>query len=375
MNAEAKKPPLHLFAVCAPGLENVLLDELKSLSVGNARAIPGGVEFTGNWSTVYRVNLWLRTAGRVLRRLPAFNALTFGELYRKVQQLGWEEFVGGGLALDIQAVSHGSRLYIKKKIAEVIQQAIGDRLQHEVGSAADGLYVLARIAKNVCEISVDTSGELLPRRGYRQETGRAPLRETLAAGMLLLAGYDPARPFCDPMCGAGTIAAEAALLAMRRAPGRGRAFAFQQFPNFDAATWEKLCATADHRALAAPPAPVAANDISESAAAAARANFARAGLADFIALTQRDIGEVKPADEAGLVLFNPPYGDRLARGPKLTGLYARAGAILLDRFAGWNYGVLLERENLFHEMRLPKKATFRLTNGGKKVKLFCGRLD
>jgi putative N6-adenine-specific DNA methylase len=232
---------------------------------------------------------------------------------------------------------------------------------------------------------VDTSGELLHRRGYRQETAHAPLRETLAAGILRLAEYDPQRPVVDPLCGSGVFAAEAALIALHRAPGRSRTFAFQKFASFESETWTRLCREADAAALAALPAPIVAADISAQAVDAARGNLARAGLAEMIALTQGDFADAAPETAGvdtgapgksdGLVVMNPPYGGRVGAGEPLDVLYARLGDALRRRWRGWRFAILAESEPLFRKMALREDAAFALLNGGRNVTLFVGRAE
>jgi putative N6-adenine-specific DNA methylase len=305
----------------------------------------------------------------VLLRLDRFEATTFGDLFKRIRRLPWEEFLRASAALDVQAASHRSRLYIKRRIADVVAEGIGARVGFEPGRDASGLLILARLDENICEISVDTSGELLHRRGFRAETAKAPLRETLAAGCLLLAGYDPRQPLCDPMCGAGTIALEAALIAMRRAPGRSRGFAFMDFATLQAETWAALCADADAQALPASPAPILASDINAGAIRAARGNAERAGLANAIALEQRDLRVVTPPPGIGLVLCNPPYGQRIRATDHL---YCALVGTLRSRFGGWRFGLLTPRETLFRRTGLRADAAHPLVNGGLKVHLFCG---
>jgi putative N6-adenine-specific DNA methylase len=368
----SRKKPLRFFAVCAPGLEKPAWAELRALGIASAQYAEGGVEFAGDWEAAYRANLHSRIASRILLRVGSFAAETFEELHRQARRIAWDEFFAPSAAADAQAVSRGSRLRIKKRIAETTYDAIADRLGFAPAKSSEGLLVLARLADDVCELSVDTSGELLHRRGYRQEIARAPLRETLAAGILRLAEYDPRRPLADPMCGSGVFAAEAAWLATNRAPGRARPFAFLKFASFQPETWARLTAAADAQALLAPPAPIVASDISGGAVAAARGNLARAGLADVVAVAEQDIAAAEPPPGPGLVVLNPPYGGRVGANQGLEALYARIGEALRGRYRGWKFAILAENERLFRQTRLAETARHRLLNGGKKVTLFVG---
>ncbi|MGZ6123970.1 MAG: THUMP domain-containing class I SAM-dependent RNA methyltransferase, partial [Myxococcales bacterium] len=222
-----------LFAVCAPGLEPVLLSEVQALGLPG-RALAGGVEIDGDLAEAMRLNLWLRTASRVLLRLgEPFRAATFPELVRKASALSWEEFLRKGVGAAFRVTCRKSRLYHSGAVAERLHQALQARTKFpvppaEAGEEApeDAQLFVARFERDLCTLSVDTSGALLHRRGWRGPQAKAPLRETLAAALLLAAGFRGEEAVCDPLCGSGTIAIEAALIAIRRAPGIGRAFAF-----------------------------------------------------------------------------------------------------------------------------------------------------
>ncbi|MBI4770121.1 MAG: hypothetical protein HY784_06840 [Chloroflexi bacterium] len=247
-------PRLDLFAACPPGLEAVAAAEFFALGFQPAHPVPGGVELRGTLAHLYRANLCSRVAGRILLRLGEFHATAFDELRRKAAQLPWEAFLrpGGLLAFNVSA--HKSRLIHTGAIEQRLAEAIGERLGQPSPADRAGQLILARLDHDACTLSVDTSGAPLHRRGYRLATAKAPLRETLAAAILLGSGYPgpgqppiatiggcpPAResapgpgPLVDPFCGAGTIAIEAALLARRIAPGLRRSFAFESFPGFD----------------------------------------------------------------------------------------------------------------------------------------------
>jgi len=231
-----------LFAVCAPGLEPVLASEMRALGLPG-RALAGGVEVAGGLSEAMRLNLWLRTASRVLLRIgEPFRATTFPELVRKASALPWERFLRKDTCAAFRVTCRKSRLYHSGAVAQRLHAALEARVGFRISrvestgeeAPADAQLFLARFDHDVCTVSVDSSGALLHQRGWRGPQAKAPLRETLAAALLLGAGYDGEEPFCDPLCGSGTIAIEAALIAMRRAPGIARRFAFQRWPEFSA---------------------------------------------------------------------------------------------------------------------------------------------
>ena len=235
---DSKPPPLQMFAVSAPGLEPYTALELRQLDLlpdesgkelistwqapGTEDDLSGGVAFEGNLRSVYLANLWLRSANRVLLRLGDFQAAAFSELRKKASRLPWEHYLTPGRAVSLRVTCHKSRLYHSDAVAERVAGAIGDRLGKPVrvvkfdeqAEQPKSQLILVRLVHDRCTISIDSSGALLHRRGYRLAIAKAPLRETLAAGLLIASGWQPASPLLDPFCGSGTIPIEAALLAL-----------------------------------------------------------------------------------------------------------------------------------------------------------------
>ena len=304
------------FAVCAPGLEPVLLGEAQALGC-TGTAVAGGVELHGTIHEVVRLNLWLRTASRVLVRLGEVKATAFAELVRKAGELPWEQFIQPGGAAQLRVTCRKSRLYHSGAVAERLHAAMQARLGGKValqkasGEEEEGegpqLFV-ARFERDVCTVSADSSGALLHRRGWRGPQAKAPLRETLAAALLLAAGWKGRTPLCDPLCGSGTIAIEAALLAMHRAPGIAREFAFQRWPGFDLRLLQE--AQAQARAGERPlETRIEAFDQDAGAVAATRENAGRAGVR--IEIAQRQLAQLPAAEGPGLLACNPPYGVRV----------------------------------------------------------------
>ncbi len=213
-----------IFAVVAPGLEAVCAGELAHLGI-DGRMVPGGVEFEGGLEALYRANLWLRTAGRLLVRLGSMKARDFPDLFNKAKRLPWGKFIRPGTPLEVRAASHRSRLMHSGRLAETIAAAAAQALGSGT-AATEGIAqrVLVRLEDDRCQISIDSSGERLHRRGYRQSVTRAPLRETLAAGVLLLLGWDGSVPLLDPMCGSGTFRYRRGALGAAVAARRTAAF-------------------------------------------------------------------------------------------------------------------------------------------------------
>jgi putative N6-adenine-specific DNA methylase len=346
-----------LFAVCAPGLEPVLEGEVRSLGLAG-RAVSGGVEVDDD-GALPRLNLWLRTASRVLLRLGQVEATAFPELVRKASALPWERYVAGPVAFRVTC--RKSRLYHSDAVAERLHAALEARLKTKVPLADDesAQLFVARFDRDVCTISADSSGALLHQRGYRLDQGPAPLRETLAAALLLAAGYSGSGPLCDPLCGSGTIAIEGALLAADRAPGLERGFAFEKWPG----SWrmQELREQARGR-IRAISAPIEASDQDAEAVAAARQNAARAGAE--IAVVQRPLAALPAAQGAGILACNPPYGVRL--GGDIRALYRELGEAARRR-PGWQVAAVVAQDAPAAVAGLPWRRVLRTQNGGITV--------
>jgi putative N6-adenine-specific DNA methylase len=230
------------------------------------------------------------------------------------------------------------------------------------------LFVV-RLFHDVCTVSADTSGALLHRRGYRQQLAKAPLRETIAAAMLLGAGWPGDVPLVDPMCGSGTIPIEAARIARRIAPGRDRDFAFRAWPEFDASMWTRLVDEARSGELARAAAPIAASDRDAGAIEAARANAARAGVESDVSFTVAPISALEPPRGEGWLISNPPYGVRVGERDRLRNLYAKLGNVARAKLGGWTVGFLLADRRLESQIGLELRERFATRNGGIPVRM------
>lgn len=327
--------PLELFAPTAAGLEQVLAAELRAIGARRVEVATRGVAFRGSWETVLRANLWLRTAHRVLISLAEFEAADREQLYEGARAIDWDRQMSVDQTLAVDAVSHYSELSHTQFASRVVKDAVVDWFRDRVGrrpavdpQGAD-LRISIRLRADRCTLSIDTSGTRLHRRGYRPAFGAAaPLKETLAAGVLLLSGYDGAQPLVDPMCGSGTLLVEAALIARNLAPGLlGREFGFMRHPEFDPDLWQQLRREARESAREVDGCPIRGSDISPEAVRAARAAVAGAGVDDLIAVRRADLTALEPR-RGGRVVTNPPYGDRLGEIKDLAGLYQTLGDVL-----------------------------------------------
>jgi putative N6-adenine-specific DNA methylase len=348
--------------------------ELISLGVVSAVARPDGVAFSATASVLYAANLWLRTASRVVIRVAQFHASEFHELQRRAGRIPWERFVAPSSTVHVRAACHKSRLYHSDAVAERISQAAGRAGAGAAvaGAPASTQLIVARLVRDVCTISLDASGELLHRRGYRQATAKAPLRETLAAALLLASGWDGAAPLVDPMCGAGTIAIEAALIAAHRAPGLGRGFAFERWPEFDSAAWKGVLDAAHEQQVALGAGRIYASDRDPGATAATAANAARAGVAGAIEITTRALSAIEPPAGPGWLITNPPYGIRTGERDRLRNLYAQLGNVARARCPGWSVALLAADRALAGHTGLALSTRVRTTNGGIPVEILAG---
>jgi putative N6-adenine-specific DNA methylase len=323
-----------------------------------------------------RANLWLRTASRVVVRVARFRATAFYELEKRAKKIEWEQFLGGRDA-EFRVTTHKSTLYHSDAITQRLREALGSGLSAvrtpERTAQSPQLFVV-RVVRDKFEISADASGDLLHMRGYREAVGKAPLRETLAAALLLAADWTGTSPLVDPMCGSGTIAIEGALIARRIAPGSRRAFAFEHWRGFDESGWTSLLDAARAQALASSPVPIVASDRDEGAIAFARENAERAMVTEDIRLSALPLSAMSPPSELGLVAMNPPYGKRLSQGKDVRNLYAQLGKVLRSRCRGWHVALYSPDRAFTRQLGLALTSAFLTSNGGIRVAAWVGQV-
>jgi putative N6-adenine-specific DNA methylase len=392
---------LEIFASTAPGLESIAAGELKALGIRGKQEV-GGVAFGGDLRRLYEANLWLRTASRLTVRLGRFHASTFFELERRAKKLPWARFLPATGPVRLRVTCRKSKLYHSDAVAERVLAVIeasaargvgvegsdsdDDAAESDVAESRTQLFIV-RIFHDECEISVDTSGDLLHRRGYRRETAKAPLRETIAAAMVLASGWKGQSPLLDPMCGSGTIPIEAALIARRIAPGMKREFQFMNWLGFDGSMWSELLETAQSTVIDFT-GQILGADRDEGAIGAATRNAERAGVAsDVTFATQALSASIAMLGEGNLrsnqtsatgrgqsggdgwILTNPPYGIRVGGAGDLRNLYATLGTAL-KRNQRWRLGVLTSDFGLVHQTQLGLAPRFSTSNGGIAVSFY-----
>jgi putative N6-adenine-specific DNA methylase len=375
---------LELFTTTPPGVEHITAEELRALGITPAAMERGGVTWTGSLDDLYRANLQLRTASRIVVRVATFKATTFFELERKAKRIPWSAYVTRGSAVRFRVSCRKSRLYhsgaVAQRLAESVTPLVGDPSLVGVATSEDDADALegpsaqlfvVRVDHDQITISADSSGALLYRRGYRQAVAKAPLRETLAAAMLLASGWDRRVPLIDPMCGSGTIAIEGALMARNIAPGLRRKFAFSEWPGFDPHRWSQLLMDARSREFSNAPGVIRASDRDAGAVRAAMDNAERAGVAGDIDISQRAVSAVEPAGARGWIVANPPYGVRVGDA-NVRDLYAQFGKLLRAVFPGWHAGILSADVALEQQVGIPFERLFGTSNGGIPVRFVAG---
>ncbi len=369
-SSTGRKERLRAAAVCPPGLEELCSRELQDLGCRPRPAGAGVVEFDANARQLYGANVWLRTASRVLVRVATFRATDFFHLQDHASAIDWTAWIPPGHAPRFRISTNESKLYHTKAIAQRLHQvsappSIGEPEQ---------LFVI-RIDRNTVTVSADSSGEALHRRPWRSETGSAPLRPNLAAGILLASGWDPTGDLVDPFAGSGTIGIEAALLARGLPPGGEREFAFHQWRNFEPGSWASVVASIGSSVDAAAERGVGTillADRDQAAIETARANAERAEVADGIEFATQVVSHLKARPGPGLVATNPPYGRRMGRA-ELTKLYGRLGAVVRERLADHDLAVLTTDSELARSADRRLRSRTRFRNGGLAVQLFHRR--
>jgi len=360
---------LDLFLSTPPGLEAVAALEAEALGLHDVRATTGGVECRGDLPSILRANLSLRTPSRVLVRLGAGAP---SEVRAVAASVRWSDWLAPTATFGVEVAGGGHR---PAPLERAVQEAVLAAVPGARPSRTPEQTLHLRLAEGRLLLSLDASGAHLHLRGYRQETGAAPLRENLAAGILMLAGYDGSQTLLDPMCGSGTFLIEAALLARGRAPGLARSFACEAWPSLPselaASERERLLREARDRI----PARILGSDRNAGALGVARRNAQRAEVLDSLELQRLDAAQLMPPEGSpGILVANPPYGKRSGEREELPALYRRFGQALRENFAGWTAAILVADLGLGGALRLPDPQKIVLRNGGIPCTLFVSRL-
>lgn len=380
---------MKLIAKTFHGLETVLASELEALGAENIRILKRAVEFEGNNEVLYKSNLWLRTALRILLPITTFKAKNEGELYKYIKAYDWSRFINNNETLAIDAVVFSKYFNHSKFVALKVKDAICDRFVEKTGSRpsvnleSPNMMLNVHVAEDTFTISLDSSGAPLNRRGYRTKDHPAPINESLAAGMILLSGWDGSTPFFDPMCGSGTIVMEAAMIAAGIAPNLNKSdFAFMRWRDYDAALWKRILDEAK-AAVKTPEVRITGSDIAVSAIDVARQTALDYGLKKYINLAVSSFNDMRAPGKNGTIIMNPPYDERL-KSRDIVKLYTDIGTHLKHNFSGWDAWVIssnlealklvglkpAEKHTLFNgslECRFQKFSMYEGTKKGSKA--------
>ncbi len=360
------------FAICPRGLEPFLADELAAVGGDDIRPIAGGVFFSGDWPTCYRANLESRVATRILWHLVKGPYTKEDDIYRlAVRQLWPNHFavsstmrvVTTAIKCPLKSIDYVT-LRVKDAVCDRFREDLGERPNIDTRNPDVSIHVF--LTENECTLYLDTSGQPLWQRGFRKASVDAPLKENLAAGILKMSGWTPGQPLVDPMCGSGTFLLEAIQVALDRAPGLDRTFGFERLKHFQALAWANIRAAAEARVKPAQRLELYGYDIDERAVRATRRNLQESGFGGIVAVDRADLLEIEAPAESGILVTNPPYGERIGEQEELAAFYPQLGAALKRHWAGWNCFFFTA------DLRLPKLVGLK---PGRKTPLFNGPLE
>ncbi|AVW90865.1 RNA methyltransferase [Celeribacter baekdonensis] len=366
-----------IFLTAPPGLEPMLMAEVQQAGFDAPVLSPGGVTIRGTWDDVWRANLCLRGVSKVLARIGEFRAFHLAQLDKRARKFPWGEILGQGvltegLSLKVEVTTNKkSKIYHAGAAVERFERAIAEEFGAKIAEGLEDadLVIKARFDDNNIQLSVDTSGEGLHKRGHKQAMGKAPMRETMAALCLRACGYDGTEPVLDPMCGSGTFVIEAAEIARHMMAGRARRFAFENLATYDPARVQNIKADWQNRESAL---QFYGSDRNVNVVRMANENAERAGVADMCTFLPVPVSEItRPEGATGLVIVNPPYGARIGKKKDLFALYSAFGEVMKDRFSGWRVGMITSDDQLAQATTLPWLPPLApIAHGGLKVRLY-----
>ncbi|MDP3088097.1 MAG: THUMP domain-containing protein [Methylotenera sp.] len=368
--------PNRYFATCPRGLEQLLADELITVSAKSIKLTDGGVSFDGDWAVCYAANLYSRIATRILWQVARGKYLDEEDLFEAAYKLNWSQWFDvkydfmvkvTGVKCPLKSLEFAT-LKIKDAVCDKFRQVVGSRPYIDTKTPAVRIH--AYLAADEYQFYLDTSGAALYQRGNRGASIEAPLRENLAAGILKLSGWQVGQPLLDPMCGSGTFLLEAAMVALDIAPGHKRSFGFEVLKTFETNIWSKLKNQAAAKVKPVTFQKIYGSDVDLRAVRIAKRNLEDAGLLAAVQLSQQDIVNVIAPADSGVMIANPPYGVRIGEEDDLVMLYPKMGEALKRRFAGWNTYFLTNDLTMPKVMRLTPSKRTPLYNGALECRLF-----
>jgi putative N6-adenine-specific DNA methylase len=383
--AEGEQPPAPIgdqqfFSPCPRGLEAVLAEELSTLGAQNIKVVPGGVAFEGPWPLVYTVNLESRIATRVLWRVGHGPYRKEEDIFKLALGLPWERWFSPRCTLRVYTTAVRSPLKSVDFVTLRVKDAICDRMREQtrsrpsIDTVAPDVRAHVFLTDREATIYLDTSGEPLYKRGFKVAHVEAPLKENLAAGIILLSGWDRVEPFFDPMCGSGTFLIEAAQMALDVAPGLGRRFGFEKLTAFSAADWNTVRDAAAARAQPPRELPIYGSDIAGREVARCKENLQAAKLPWVVRVEGADLMERDPPADHGVLVTNPPYGERLGEKQSLATFYPKLGDLLKQRYSGWRCLFITADTEFPKLIKLKASRRTPLYNGALECRLFEYRM-
>ena len=366
----------NFFSPCPRGLETMLANELNTLGAHEVRTTVGGVHFTGPFLLSYRVNLHSRIASRVLWRVALAHYRNEQDIFDTAYALPWNDWFDTSHTIRVNMTAikcplkslDFATLKIKDAVCDKFRALTGERPNVDTHTPDIRIHAFLEVSRMT--LYVDTSGDALFKRGVRQYTNIAPLRENLAAGILLLTGWRPGVPLLDPMCGSGTFLIEAALMSLNIAPGISRSFAFEKLKNFDAAAWCDMRHQAQAAQKPVSALPIFGSDLYGDELKAAHLNLENAGLPEAVSLNQANVLEISAPAERGVLVANLPYGERMGDLEELQELYPKLGDVLKKKFGGWNAYLFTSDLRMPKFIRLSVSRRTLLFNGAIECRLF-----
>lgn len=366
---------MRYFATVARSLEELAAHELQHLGAADVEPTFTGVKFTGDRALLYRINLWARIPFRILMQIHTCPCHSAKQLYGGIQAIDWSQYLSPDQTFAVRATgknpqlnhSHFTALQVKNAIVDQQRQVFEQRSSIDV--ADPDLNINVHINGNTCTVSLDSSGGSLHRRGYRPAVGIAPLKETLAAALINLTGWSPDLAFFDPLCGSGTLPIEASLKGLQIAPGLFRdEFAFEKWQDFDPQLWQDL-RTQAHAQRRSEPTVIMGSDRSPEMIEQALFNAHQCGVDDHIWFSQQELIDIEPPSDCGVILCNPPYGERIGNAQELTELYRLMGDVFKQRFKGWTAYVLCGNLELAKSIGLRPARRHVVFNGSIECRL------
>ena len=379
MRRAAPAAATHFFATCPRGLEALLAEDIAACGGAEVAIAPGGAGFSGNSEVGYRLNLHSRIATRVLRRVASADFSNEQDIYRLAYDVDWRRLFDVARSIRVYVTAVRAPFKSTEYVTLKVKDAVCDRFRADVGkrpdvnTAAPDVRIHLFVTEKTATLYVDTSGEPLWLRGQKVAKFAAPLKENLAAGILRLAGWTPGTPLLDPMCGSGTFLLEAVGMALGDAPGLARDmkdFGFTKLLDYEPALWKRLCMEAADKRVMADKLTIWGSDNDPDAVERARQNLAHAGVDDLVELRCADLLEIEPPAPTGILVANPPYGERLGEAQALAAFYPQLGSALKQRFAGWHCWLLSADTNLPKGLGLKPAKKIPLYNGNLECRLY-----